>query len=677
MRTVQRRTLLLVGCSLVLLAGLGWSAARGHRVRQSEVAATLTAARVPAPGTRTRAAPVSRGPRSGGARPRRRGPGEVKGPDQGGAVGAPTPRPPASISLTDGWRYLPDPHNLGDAEDWGRGGAAGLAWSPVTLPNDFNPVVSSTSDAGTVGWYETQFTGPPITAGRSWRVSFESVRRAADVWLNGYKIGSNSDPYAPFSLPATTLIPGGQNLLIVRVDNFRGGGSLPEDWWNWGGIMGPVSLEPAGRLSLNEFGVMPQLGCGYRCGRLLVQGTITNDSALALRPYLSMRTTSPSGVASTIHHYLPSVASGGSLPISFGVPVARPLALWSPASPSLYSVQVQVVVGHRVEQVQTRHVGMRSAQVRAGILYLNGRRLWLHGAAIHEDIDGTGAALSDSDINTIVSELRSLGANITRAHYLLSPRLLDALDAAGIMVWAQPPVDHADGALRSPSGRTRALARLRTTLIGDRSHASVIIDSVGNELSPMPDATPGTRSYLTQAIALARQLDPVVPVGLDTYCYPGFPAQKIYSKLDVIGISSYFGWYPGPAGHSIADFNQLAPFLAMSHARYPNQALAISEFGAESLYDGPVTTKGTYEFQSNYLQQTFGVLDQLPYMNGAIYWTLREFAVGPGWTGGVALPPGTVPDGLHHKGLIAYDGTDKPAFTVAEQLFATQPAFVH
>ena len=97
--------------------------------------------------------------------------------------------------------------------------------------------------------------------------------------------------------------------------------------------------------------------------------------------------------------------------------------------------------------------GLRSVQVRHGLLYLNGRRLWLHGAAIHEDVAGRGAALSDGDIDTIVSELRSLGANITRAHYLLSPRLLDALDAAGIMVWAQPPVDHADAVLRRPRGR--------------------------------------------------------------------------------------------------------------------------------------------------------------------------------------------------------------------------------
>jgi beta-glucuronidase len=363
--------------------------------------------------------------------------------------------------------------------------------------------------------------------------------------------------------------------------------------------------------------------------------------------------------------------------VSFRVPVRGRPALWSPARPALYRVEVETVDGHLVEQDDTVHTGMRSVQVRHGLLYLNGRRLWLRGAAIHEDVDGRGAALSDGDIDTFVSELRSLGANVTRAHYLLSPRLLDALDAAGIMVWAQPPVDHADVALESPAGRRRALSMLRSTLLGDRNHASVVVDSVANELSPNPDATPGTRSYIEQATALSRQLNPGVPVALDTYCYPGYPAQKVYSKLNVLGISSYFGWYPGPDHHSIANFDGLEPFLRQSHARYPHLALAVSEFGAEALFDGPATEKGTYEFQSNYLQRTLGVMNRLPFMNGEIYWTLREFAVSPGWTGGVALPAGAVPDGLHHKGLIAYDDSEKPAFTVAQRLFATQPGFVH
>jgi hypothetical protein len=639
MWSVRRRMLLLVGAASLLLGVIVGSAARAPAEKAKLAASTH------------------------------------KSLDQGGSVGRATPRPPAPVQLGSGWQYLADPHNLGIAEDWGRGGAASQPWSPVALPNDYNPTVSGTSDPTTVAWYQIRFTGPSITSGRSWRVAFESVRRNAHVWLNGYDIGSSSNPYAPFSLPATSLIPGGENLLVVRVDNVRRG-SLPEDWWNWGGIMGPISLQPAGRVSLKDLGVLPELGCAYHCGDLLVQGALSNNIATSLKPDIVVKVTAPGGASWSVRHHLSKVASGASTPVSFRVPVRGRPALWSPSSPALYRVEVETMVGSRVEQDDTVHPGMRSVQVRGGVLYLNGHRLWLHGAAIHEDVDGRGAALADGDIDTIVSQLRSLGANVTRAHYLLSPRLLDALDAAGILVWAQPPVDHADGALKSAAGRRRALSMLRSTLVGDRNHPSVIVDSVGNELSPNPDATPGTRTYLTQATALARQLNPVVPVGLDTYCYPGFPAQKIYSKLNVLGISSYFGWYPGLRGHSISSFGGLEPFLRKSHSRYPKLALVVAEFGAESLFDGPANVKGTYEFQSDYVQQTLATLNRLPFMNGSIYWTLREFAVSPGWTGGVTLPAGATPDGLHHKGLIAYDDTQKPAFAVAQKLFETQPRFV-
>ena len=164
-------------------------------------------------------------------------------------------------------------------------------------------------------------------------------------------------------------------------------------------------------------------------------------------------------------------------------------------------------------------------------------------------------------------------------------------------------------------------------------------------------------------------------VGLDTYCYPGFARQRIYSRLDVLGIDDYFGWYTGRPGHSVADFDELAPFLRQSHARYPHQALVVSEFGAEALYDGPASVKGSFDFQSDYLRRTYAVLAGLPFMNGSIYWALRDFAVNPGWTGGAALPREYPTDGLNHKGLIGYDGTEKPAFAVASSLFEQIPAF--
>jgi beta-glucuronidase len=63
----------------------------------------------------------------------------------------------------------------------------------------------------------------------------------------------------------------------------------------------------------------------------------------------------------------------------------------------------------------------------------------------------------------------------------------------------------------------------------------------------------------------------------------------------------------------------------------------------------------------------------MPFMSGAIYWTLREFAVKPEWDGGAKRD---VPrDGIHNKGLITYNGREKPAWTVAERDFARTPVY--
>ena len=497
------------------------------------------------------------------------------------------------------------------------------------------------------------------------------------MWLNGQQVGASDDPYAPFSVPAATLHPKAPNVLVVRVDDFKPPGSLPEDWWNWGGIIGPVTLQPVGRVELVGAAVTPELGCAYRCGDLRVSATVANRSSTPLSPTLRVRITPPDGGPTTVSSVaLPRLRPGATAPLSARIAVPDPVSLWSPAHPSRYTVQLEALAQGRVEQRQALRPGMRAVQVHYGILYLNGTRLWLRGAAIHEDVAGRGAALSDGDIDTIVSQLRSLGANVTRSHYLLSERLLNALDAAGIMVWEEPPVEHADQQLAAASGRSQALAMLRATISAARNHPSVIVDSVGNELSPTPDSTPGTSAYLAQAIPLARQLNPNVPVALDIYGYPGFPLQRSYLKLDILGISDYFGWYSGPPSHSIADLARLRPFLAVAHGRYPRQALVVSEYGAEALFSGSAAIKGSYAFQSAYVRRTLTLLDQLPFLNGSIYWTLREFAVAPGWRGGAILPPGSTPDGIHHKGLIAYDGVAKPAFAVAAQLLAREPEFL-
>ena len=110
---------------------------------------------------------------------------------------------------------------------------------------------------------------------------------------------------------------------------------------------------------------------------------------------------------------------------------------------------------------------------------------------------GEGAALSSASLDRIVNDLKALGANVTRAHYLLDPRLLDRFDRAGIMVWNEAPIwqrDHNANLLKYPAQRKRAWLTVRRTVKAARSHPCVITHSVANELSFSPDAHPGTHT---------------------------------------------------------------------------------------------------------------------------------------------------------------------------------------
>ena len=102
-------------------------------------------------------------------------------------------------------------------------------------------------------------------------------------------------------------------------------------------------------------------------------------------------------------------------------------------------------------------------------------------------------------------------------------------------------------------------------------------------------------------------------------------------------MNDYFGWYPGPGGQ-LVDEGATGAYFDQMHQFYPRMALFVTEYGAESNHDGPVDEKGTYEFQSSWMQFQNQVFDQHPFINGAIAWILRDFKVRPGWDGGNPTP---------------------------------------
>jgi beta-glucuronidase len=337
---------------------------------------------------------------------------------------------------------------------------------------------------------------------------------------------------------------------------------------------------------------------------------------------------------------------------------------WSPRHPALFPVTATARAGGRVIATYRVHTGWRQLAVRRdGRMTMNGLALNLRGAAVHEQTPARGAALLPADYAREITQLRAVGADVTRSHYPLSEAFLERADRAGIAVWEEIPFYQlSESAMRRRAIRRKALNYLAAAIKRDQNHPSVIAWSIGNELPATPGR--GQRAYIREAVALAHRLDPTRPVALVIAGYPVKNYIGAYSHLDAIGINEYFGWYPGPLGQ-IVNRAALGQYLDRMRSFYPTKALFITEFGAEANRTGSVDEKGTYAFQTEFMRFHLATYAKRPWINGAINWVLQDFKVRPGWEAGNPLPDPP----WFRKGLLDQDGRRKPAYAPTRRTY--------
>jgi beta-glucuronidase len=578
---------------------------------------------------------------------------------------------PSGRYLLDGaWYRRPDP--LDDGVKSGFQLADSLSgWNRTTVPNAANAGDFSTeSYMGSVYWYRTDFKVPRASPDSKWVFRFESVNYRAKVWLNGKPLGTHVGSYLPFEVRAKDIKRRGVNRLVVRADgrrqkfdipplSVRSSGAFEGGWWNYTGILREVYLRKVTNLDFANVQVIPSLHCRNCAAVVKVVATVDNVTRRGRRVAISGHFGKQ-----TLRFHAHRVAGHQSRRFKARLRVRRP-RLWSPESPSLYTVRLSLLDkgGRDVQRYRVR-TGIRVFRVnRLGRIELNYREVNLRGASVHEDNPILGAAIGPAQMRTNIDYLRQLGATVTRSHYPLHPYFLELCDRMGILVWSEIPVYRMASRLFAISEvRLKALRMLREEIMRDANHPSVMVWSVGNENASRPGT--GLRKYLRKAARTVEELDPTRLVGLATSGFPTVEKQDIYLELDVLGINDYFGWYNGPRG-TISDRGTLGGYLNRLHSDYPNQALFITEFGAEANRDGPVEEKGTYAFQADFLKYHLDVFDSKPFINGALIWNLRDFRVKPGWEGGNPQPDPPV----NHKGLVDDAGREKPSFAVVQEDF--------
>ena len=93
----------------------------------------------------------------------------------------------------------------------------------VTLPHAWNEDEAfgvSTFEMSTgVRWYRKTFTLPAEAQGKHVFIEFEGARQAAEVFVNGRRVGIHENGVMAFGFELTPYLKKGENLIEVRTDN--------------------------------------------------------------------------------------------------------------------------------------------------------------------------------------------------------------------------------------------------------------------------------------------------------------------------------------------------------------------------------------------------------------------------------------------------------------------------
>src|SRR4051794_12222768 len=595
---------------------------------------------------------------------------------------AQTPKPgalyhagPSGRYLLGGtWLFRFDAADKGVEQGWQRN-ASTAGWNRVTVPNAWNATdQSAASFAGGAGFYRKDFKLPSNARRFSWIVRFESVNYRSKVWLNGRPLGTNRGAYLPFEfrLPSGLLRRGKTNRLVIRVDNRRRPTDFPPSnlnpkgqptggWWNYGGLLREVYLRKVDRIDFSTVQVQPFLPCTTCAASVKFRVTVRNYGDKAQR----VRLTTTFGNR-RLSLGTAAVRAKKFATFTRSLRVARP-KLWSVGAPNLYNLNLNARAGAKTLESYVMRTGIRSIKLVNGHVLLNGKLLNVRGVGYHEDDPKLGFAINNQIRDQQLKWIKDLGASIIRSHYPLHPYTMERADQLGILLWSEIPVYAVRTQyLKQRLVRELAAKELRDNILINGNHPSIVIWSIGNELSSRPGPVQGY--YIQRAVRTAHELDPTRLVGLAVAGYPAAGCQPEYKPLDVIGINDYFGWYPGPNGQ-IADRTLLPDYLDSVHACYPKKAIFVSEFGAEANRDGPVEEKGPFASQDDFINSPLTVSNSLPGLNGAIYGATQESRVRPDGEGGP--PPPNPP--IHEKGLITFSGQPKPAYAIMQKAYlATQ-----
>ena len=317
------------------------------------------------------------------------------------------------------------------------------------------------------GYYRRAFDGfTPPEGGRTY-LTLDGVQCRSVVKLNGKVVGGRPFGYASETIDITEALKESGNILEVEAENF------PESsrWYPGSGIFRDVTVRvcPKDHVKPNT---------------LFIRTLEASENAATVAVTFEWR--------------------GGTSNFTFTVD--NPL-LWSPENPYLYEIEL---FGERFRY------GIRTAvfDPQKGF-FLNGVHRQMRGVCMHHDLGPVGAAFDRDFARRQLALLKEMGCDAIRtSHNPPAEALLDLCDEMGIMVM--------DEAFDMWEGRKGDYAQffkawhkrdLTDFICRDRSHPSVVMWSIGNELVEHKDNDPSKAIRIAKELrAIIKANDPTRPV---------------------------------------------------------------------------------------------------------------------------------------------------------------------
>ena len=289
--------------------------------------------------------------------------------------------------------------------------------------------------------YQRTFDVPSNWKGKQVLLHFGAVDWKADVWVNDIKVGSHTGGYVPFSFDITpALAAKGSNKLVVRVwdptdKSFQPRGkqvSNPSGIWYTpvSGIWQTVWLEPVSEKHIANLRILPDVDRNI----LSVKACVAECSSTDL-------------VEVNVYDGSQLVASSKSIN-GEAVEVTMPedVKLWSPDSPFLYTLKVNLLSKGKVVDKVDSYAAMRKFSTKRdanGIvrLELNNQPLFQFGPLDQGWWpDGLYTAPTDEALRYDVQKTKDFGFNMIRKHIKVEPaRWYMHCDQLGIIVWQDMP----------------------------------------------------------------------------------------------------------------------------------------------------------------------------------------------------------------------------------------------